>query len=55
MRSGAGYQSGNDPRLNFGLGLQTVADLVEVVWPSGQHQYLTNVAADQISDLAKEK
>ena len=32
--SGAGFLSGNDPRLHFGLGQETVADLVEVVWPS---------------------
>ena len=53
VRSGAGFLSGNDPRLHFGLGQETVADLVEVVWPSGQHQYLTSVPADQILTLVE--
>ena len=53
VRSGAGFLSGNDPRVHFGLGQETVADLVEVVWPSGQHQYLTSVPADQILTLVE--
>ena len=51
VRSGVGFQSSNDPRLHFGLGAAPSADRVHVVWPSGQHQYLTNVAANQIVQL----
>lgn len=51
VRSGAGFLSGNDPRPNFGLGNQAQAGLVEVVWPNGQHQYLTQVPANQIVQL----
>lgn len=51
VRSGAGFLSGNDPRVHFGLDNETEADLVEVVWPSGQHQYLTDVPANQILHL----
>jgi len=51
VRSGAGFLSGNDPRPNFGLSNNAQADLVEVVWPSGQHQYLTQVPANQILHL----
>ncbi|MEC7725574.1 MAG: CRTAC1 family protein [Planctomycetota bacterium] len=53
VRSGAGFLSGNDPRPNFGLGNQAQATLVEVVWPCGQHQYLTNVAANQMLTLVE--
>lgn len=36
-----------DPRLHFGLGQSTQADRIEIVWPSGREQVLTNVGADQ--------
>jgi len=51
VRNGVGYQSSSDPRLNFGLGTATQADLVTVRWPSGQVQYLHDVQANQIVDL----
>jgi len=53
FRNGVGYQSSSDPRLNFGLGAATEADLVSVRWPSGQVQYLHDVAANQIVDLVE--
>jgi enediyne biosynthesis protein E4 len=43
-----GYLVSNDPRAHFGLGTATQADLVEITWPDGSKQTLTNVAADQI-------
>ena len=51
FRNGVGYQSSSDPRLNFGLGSATQADLVTVRWPSGQVQYLHDVQANQQVDL----
>jgi hypothetical protein len=33
--------------LTFGLGEQVKADRVEIDWPSGQHELLTSVNADQ--------
>ena len=48
VRSGAGFLSGNDPRVHFGVGQAATVDRVELVWPSGQHQYLTNVQPNQI-------
>jgi len=51
VRSGSGFLSGNDPRVHFGLDQAAQADLVEIVWPSGQHQYLTDVPANQIVHL----
>jgi hypothetical protein len=46
---GAGACFGqNDPRPHFGLGDATQAQTVEIEWPSGQTQTLSNVAARQI-------
>jgi hypothetical protein len=42
-----GYLSQADPRAHFGLGGAEHADL-EIRWPNGQVQKLTNVAANQI-------
>ncbi len=41
------YCSSNDPRLHFGLGDATVADL-EIRWPLGARQVLKGIKADQI-------
>ena len=43
-----GYLVSNDPRAHFGLGSATQADLVEITWPDGGKQTLTNVPANQI-------
>ncbi len=51
VRSGAGFLSGNDRRLHFGLDGAGQADYIEVRWPSGQLQFLTNVACNQIVDI----
>ncbi len=47
-KSVIGYISTNDPRLFFGLGKAPVADRIEIRWPSGAVQTLTNVKAGQI-------
>jgi thiol-disulfide isomerase/thioredoxin len=44
---GSGYLSQSDPRLLFGMGDETVARDVEVIWPDGQTQKLGDVAANQ--------
>jgi enediyne biosynthesis protein E4 len=44
----ASYLSSNDIRLHFGLGAATVIRQIDVVWPSGTHQTLKNVAINQI-------
>ncbi len=41
------YLSANDPRLHFGLGDSTTAD-IEILWPLGARQVLKGVRADQI-------
>jgi hypothetical protein len=41
------FLSSNDPRLHFGLGAVTVAD-VEVHWPTGKMEAFPHLAADQL-------
>lgn len=45
--SQSSYCSANDPRLHFGLGAATSAD-VEVFWPSGLKETFRSVAANQL-------
>ncbi|MGC2230559.1 MAG: CRTAC1 family protein [Candidatus Acidiferrum sp.] len=47
MRSGSSYLSASELVLTFGLGQREKADRVEILWPSGQVDRLTNVAAGQ--------
>jgi hypothetical protein len=42
------YLSSNDKRAHFGLGKDAVASKVEIRWPSGIVQTLTNVTGDRI-------
>ena len=46
VRSSGSYLSQNDLRLHFGLGDRRRADRVEISWPSGHTETLTNVQAD---------
>src|SRR6266851_5525988 len=47
MRSGSSYLSQSEMVLTFGLGQKTSVSSVQIEWPSGQTDQLTNVAADQ--------
>ena len=51
--SQASYYSHDDLRLHFGLGAATKADRVEVRWPSGSVQILTDVAAKQVLSITE--
>ena len=42
------YLSSSDKRAHFGLGPDSIADRVEIHWPSGINQVLKQVKADQI-------
>jgi enediyne biosynthesis protein E4 len=44
------YESASDKRLHFGLGAAKTAK-VEVLWPSGAHQLLNDVPADQFLEI----
>ncbi|MGC9199784.1 MAG: CRTAC1 family protein [Acidobacteriaceae bacterium] len=43
-----GYDSSSDKRVHFGLGEDTMIQRIELSWPTGVKQVLTNVKADQI-------
>jgi enediyne biosynthesis protein E4 len=47
LRSGSSYLSQSELVLTFGLGTQTKADTVEVRWPSGQVDELSNLDAGE--------
>ena len=47
LRSGSSYLSQSELVLTFGLGPETKADSVEIQWPSGQVDKLSNVNASQ--------
>jgi enediyne biosynthesis protein E4 len=42
------YLSSNDKRAHFGLGTDSVARSIEIRWPSGIRQTLTDIAGDRI-------
>ena len=45
--SAHGYNSANDYRLHFGLANEESIDTIEIIWPSGERQLLTDVAVNQ--------
>ncbi len=47
VRSGGSYLSHNDMRPHFGLGPATLADAVEIRWPSGLVETANNLAANR--------
>jgi enediyne biosynthesis protein E4 len=47
VRSGSSYCSQSDLALTFGLGRDTAVSAIEIDWPSGTKQKLTNIAANQ--------
>lgn len=48
VSTASSYLSANDKRAHFGLGRSTRAKSVELTWPSGKVQRLSDVPADQI-------
>jgi hypothetical protein len=48
MTSSVGYASSSYGPVHFGMGKDTVADSVEIHWPSGFMQRLTAVPCDRI-------
>jgi enediyne biosynthesis protein E4 len=47
VMSGSSYYSQSDLRLHFGLGAASRVDAIEIAWPSGGKETLTNVPARQ--------
>jgi hypothetical protein len=52
-RSGGSYLSQNDTRMHFGLEKRQKADSIEVRWPDGAVQTLTNVAANRFITITE--
>jgi hypothetical protein len=55
LRSGSSYLSQSELVLTFGLGPQTKVDTVEIQWPSGQTDKLSNIAAGQTVTVQEAK
>jgi hypothetical protein len=47
VRSGGGYLSQHDLRIHFGLANATKVDSLEIRWPSGKVETITNLAVDK--------
>ncbi len=48
VTTSTGYAASSDPRVHFGLGSSRVIREIEIRWPSGTRQLLSNVAADRL-------
>ena len=55
LKSGSSYLAANELVLTFGLGQLTKADAVEIRWPSGQVDRLSNVNAGQTLSVTEGK
>jgi hypothetical protein len=55
LHSGSSYLAQSELVLTFGLGTQTKADSVEIQWPSGQVDKLSNVNAGQTVTIEESK
>ena len=47
-KGGMSYMSASDPRIHFGLGKRMKIEALEITWPSGHVDRLTNLPIDQI-------
>lgn len=47
LTTSSGYLSASDPRIHFGLGSSAAASCIEIRWPSGIVQTLTDVQGDR--------
>jgi len=48
VKAGSSYLSQNDLRLHFGMGTAAAAERIEIAWPSGTVEVITDVWANQI-------
>jgi hypothetical protein len=51
VTTAAGYASSSAGPVHFGLGMDDVADLIEIRWPSGAIQRLTGVKSDRVLEV----
>lgn len=55
LRSGSSYLSSSELVLTFGLGSKTNVDSIEIQWPSGQVDKLSNTSSGQTVTIAESK
>jgi hypothetical protein len=53
IHSGGSYLSQNDLRMHFGLGKSSKVEKVQIHWPSGKVEDLTNLAADHFYSVVE--
>jgi hypothetical protein len=53
IKAGSSYLSQNDLRLHFGLGDHGTMNTVQISWPSGHHDTLSNLPADFIYTIVE--
>ncbi len=51
MTSAVSYASSSLDGVHFGLGRTAVIDRIDILWPSGKHQSLRDVKADQVLNV----
>jgi hypothetical protein len=49
--SSSGYLSQSDYRLHFGTGKYNTIDKIEIYWPNGKRQSLTNINVSQVMTI----
>lgn len=55
VTGGIGFCSQNQRRVHFGLGNNTVADRVEIIWPDGHQQMIENPGVDRIHKIIESR
>ncbi len=55
IKSGSSYLSASELPLTFGLGASDQAQVIQLLWPSGQKQSLTDVPGDQFITITEGK
>jgi len=55
VSTSVGYASSSARPVHFGLGTETTVDLIEVRWPSGTIQRLSNVPGDRVVKVTEPK
>jgi hypothetical protein len=53
VTTAVGYASSSDSRVHFGIGAAARIREIEIRWPSGAHQLLRNIPADQVLHITE--
>jgi tetratricopeptide (TPR) repeat protein len=55
LRTNNGFRSQNNPGAHFGLGETQTVEYIEIKWPSGKSDKLTNIKSNQVLTIAEGK